>query len=197
MTEKLVNTDEAQITAQTQNAMSIKLICPTHRPTLYIGSQGLAVSDLQQAINSRLDLLGIPSELVAQLQIDADFGPATLNAVEYLQCLSFIAVDGVVGVETWAALCEGSNRLPILGYGSTGVLVTAVQTLLQDLGYYRAYIDGEFGAWTQAAVQQYQKAHQLYADGVIRSLTWDKLSKDCSGHGPRCFVRVYGSVVVD
>jgi peptidoglycan hydrolase-like protein with peptidoglycan-binding domain len=175
----------------------IELICPTHRPQLQLGNQGQSVAHLQQAINARLDLLGIPTELVARLKIDGEFGSFTLQVVRYLQCLSFTAVDGIVGSETWTALCEGSSRMPILSHGSTGALVKTVQQVLQNLDFYHSAVDGIFEAFTQAAIKQYQTARQLPNNGIIRPSTWEKLSQDYSGHGPRCLIRIYGSVVVE
>jgi peptidoglycan hydrolase-like protein with peptidoglycan-binding domain len=170
-----------------------ELICPTYRPLLQLGSQGQPVKDLQQVINGRLDLLNIPTNLVKRLQIDGNFGPVTQQVVCYLQCLSFITVDGLVDAETWSALCEGVSRLPILSHGSTGTLVEIVQQVLQDLNYYDGMIDGIFGPLTQTAVKNYQTIHHLPSNGIIRPLIWEQLSKDYS-YGSRCFPHIYDSI---
>ena len=67
--------------------------------------------------------------------------------------------------------------LPLLKKGSKGDTVRAMQILLKgygyDLGIYGA--DGEFGAVTERAVKEFQREHDLEADGEVGNLTWAKL----------------------
>lgn len=50
--------------------------------------------------------------------------------------------------------------------GSRGQEVTAVQTALKDLGYFKDKVDGIFGPKTKAAVIAFQKDYGLTADGI-------------------------------
>lgn len=70
---------------------------PAAHPTLRRGapfSQRAHVKALQQALN--ID--------GAQLVVDGKFGPATESAVKAFQSANGLAVDGIVGPKTWAAL---------------------------------------------------------------------------------------------
>lgn len=84
-----------------------------------------------------------------------------------------VAVDGIVGVKTKAAL-------PTLKKGSKGEVVKLVQRALIDLygcklPKYGA--DGDYGEETVAAVKSFQKAHKLTADGIVGVRTWGALLK--------------------
>jgi len=63
-------------------------------PVLYRGSTGAAVTRLQ----SQLSAKGYP------LTLDGEFGPATELAVRHFQAQAGLAVDGVVGAQTWGRL---------------------------------------------------------------------------------------------
>lgn len=59
--------------------------------------------------------------------------------------------------------------------GSSGAQVTAAQTLLNQQGYDAGTADGQFGTRTATAVQAFQSAHGLTADGVVGARTWTGL----------------------
>jgi len=63
----------------------------------------------------------------------------------------------------------------VLQTGSSGSAVKKLQILLNGLGYSCGTVDGDFGAKTLAAVKKYQTANGLTADGIVGSLTWNKL----------------------
>ena len=60
---------------------------------------------------------------------------------------------------------------PVLRTGSRGQDVKDLQSRLYTLGYYTGEIDGQFGAGTQAAVIDFQRANGLDADGMAGSET--------------------------
>ncbi|HEY3783136.1 MAG TPA: peptidoglycan-binding domain-containing protein [Fimbriimonadaceae bacterium] len=64
----------------------------------------------------------------------------------------------------------------IIQQGDIGDLVSQLQTQLQSLGYLNGAIDGDFGPGTLAAVQQFQQAQNLTADGVVGPQTWAALA---------------------
>ncbi|MES1241873.1 MAG: D-alanyl-D-alanine carboxypeptidase family protein [Acidobacteriota bacterium] len=72
------------------------------RPTLRLGSKGLAVVDLQSRLNVWLG--ANPGAGLPLLKIDGSFGPKTLKAVLAFQKAMGIQVDGIVGPQTWSAL---------------------------------------------------------------------------------------------
>src|SRR5262249_47029415 len=74
-----------------------KPVCP---PTLQSGSTGSWVKTLQQDLNNR----GMKDSAGHVLVVDGDFGPKTQYAVESWQKQANIAVDGIVGPQTWHSL---------------------------------------------------------------------------------------------
>lgn len=50
-----------------------------------------------------------------------------------------------------------------------------VQLALKNAGYYNGPVDGKIGEKTKKAVAEFQKAHNLNADGVIGRKTWNVL----------------------
>lgn len=64
---------------------------------------------------------------------------------------------------------------PTIQKGSTGAAVVTLQQKLASLGYSVGGADGDFGAQTQAAVELFQSANGLSADGVVGPLTWSVL----------------------
>jgi peptidoglycan hydrolase-like protein with peptidoglycan-binding domain len=70
-------------------------------PTLQLGSQGDDVKHLQEDLN----LLKY-----GPLTVDGDFGPKTQAAVERFQSNNNLAVDGIVGPQTWQVLHEQAAR---------------------------------------------------------------------------------------
>jgi hypothetical protein len=77
------------------------IACPTTRPTLSAGATGGSVVTMQQKINARLTILGAPGALT--LVPDGDFGPKTLKAAKYIQCVAFLDIDGIVGCDRRSA----------------------------------------------------------------------------------------------
>ena len=67
---------------------------------------------------------------------------------------------------------------PVLRNGSQGDEVVALQTRLQELGYYAGAIDGQFGPGTREAVTLFQQLHGLDADGIVGQETREMLNSD-------------------
>ena len=65
---------------------------------------------------------------------------------------------------------------------SRGEDVKTVQEILKQLGYSPGPIDGWYGEKTEMAVIQFQEAHNLYADGVVGSITWRALRRAMEIH---------------
>ena len=112
-------------------------------------------------------------------QIDGIFGPVTKSAVERFQRDSHLAVDGIVGPASWAALGGDGAQPPTLAEGSRGSVVEKLQTALNEgRGDFAPSsnpvlaTDGIYGAKTAAAVQGAQKSGRIEADGVVGLQTW-------------------------
>jgi peptidoglycan hydrolase-like protein with peptidoglycan-binding domain len=78
---------------------------------------------------------------------------------------------------------------PTISAGATGPTVRWAQYLLvrRTLSYNQ--IDGSFGPVTKTAVEEFQRADGLSADGVVGPITWGKLG----GDGPEPPVLAQGS----
>ena len=139
---------------------------------------------------SRTLEIGMSGDDVYQLQVllmnagylgggaDSIFGPATENAVKSYQRDHGLYVDGIVGPKTRAALDSGSGGGTIdrvLSYGMTGDDVLLLQKTLASLGYYQGDWDSAYGAYTEAAVIEFQQDYGLSADGVAGPITLAKL----------------------
>ena len=140
-------------------------------PQLQAGSSGTDVRRLQR--------LFVEMKTLGASDIDGQFGAKTEDAVKAFQSGAGLAVDGVVGPQTWAALPADPN-VPETALGSQGAVVVSLQTALK--AYASAgpgagatnpgTIDGIFGPQTEAAVRAFQSLNGLAADGVVGDLTW-------------------------
>ena len=87
-----------------------------------------------------------------------------------------LAVDGIVGPQTWAALPDG-GPMPELSQGSSGPVVSSLQTGLTNgaagaWGTTSQGIDGSFGPNTKASVQAFQTWASVTDDGIVGDQTW-------------------------
>ena len=80
-----------------------------------------------------------------------------------------------VSVNKTASSSSASSSTTRLEKGSTGSDVKDLQTKLKKLGYYDAYVDGDYGDTTVAAVKAFQKKYNLTADGIAGKETLKKL----------------------
>ena len=141
-------------------------------PELKQGDHGQAVTQLQVDLNGH----------GAHLAEDGTFGPATHEAVVAFQGDNGLAVDGVVGPLTWAALRPATAKPvapvpgaePELQEGASGDAVTLAQRLLNETGF-ALTVDGQYGPNTRSAVTSFQLAHDLAADGILGPNTWAAL----------------------
>ncbi|MEN3357982.1 MAG: hypothetical protein V7637_1964 [Mycobacteriales bacterium] len=127
-------------------------------PTVQQGATGERVKSIQYLLNQR----------GSSLAVDGDFGPATNSAVRSFQSSHGLAVDGVVGPNTWGALIVTVQQ------GSNGNAVKAVQSQLTAHGIATS-VDGDFGPATNSAVRSFQSSHGLAVDGVVGPNTWQAL----------------------
>lgn len=64
---------------------------------------------------------------------------------------------------------------PVLKLGSRGDAVGTLQRLLNKAGV-KCFVDGDFGAKTDAAVKEFQSKVGLKADGIVGNRTWAKIN---------------------
>jgi peptidoglycan hydrolase-like protein with peptidoglycan-binding domain len=108
---------------------------------------GPAVAKLQQVMTT----LGYYSG-----PIDGIYGDATTEGVKAMQEDLGVPVDGIYGPQTHAELGD-----------KAATIVTEVQTVLTEYGYYDGEIDGSYGPETQAAVKELQQDLGVTVDGRV------------------------------
>jgi murein DD-endopeptidase MepM/ murein hydrolase activator NlpD len=101
--------------------------------------------------------------------VDGLDGSGTEAAIRALQRRARIAVDGIAGPQTLAAL--GRRGRPALGSrplraAARGFDVAELQFLLAWHGFPSAAIDGGFGSHTLAALLRFQRWARIRADGI-------------------------------
>jgi len=138
------------------------------------GSRGSEVTRIQQ----RLIELGLLNTRATGV-----FGPATKDAVVRFQRANNLTSDGVVGRTTLAMLFP--TTLPAnpptnpitstLRRGSRGAQVRALQNRLIEMGLLNATANGNFGPLTQSAVEQFQRSNGLTVNGIVDSITAQRL----------------------
>lgn len=130
---------------------------------------------------------GMSGEQVVQLQKDLKrlgyfdeectgyYGDVTKQAVMNLQGSQGYIKDGIAGSQTLSLieslLKERTSYDGILQEGSSGDHVANLQEDLSELGYFSGDVTGYFGSITKNAVIAFQKAYNLYCDGVVGSKT--------------------------
>lgn len=144
------------------------------QPLLQRGSFGEAVSTMQRL------LLESPRGFdYNEIYAEGDtYGAALRAVVVEFQRQVFLEIDGIVGPNTWKALCvDGPVDQSLIRPGDRSEAVRQAQHRLYYGGYYRATIDGDFGPIMQAAVVQFQSDYGLSPDGIVGPLSWDALSR--------------------
>jgi len=158
---------------------------------LRVGSRGESVRLMQRCLN----LVAARHPSIARLNEDGVFGPLTQASVMTFQRIFGLTVDGIVGPITWDRISReaqsGGSGLPAypgtaLRVGSSGESVRQIQRCLNNIATRHPSIsrlneDGVFGPLTQASVKTFQRIFGLTVDGVVGPITWDRISRECSG----------------
>jgi len=113
------------------------------------------------------------------LEVDQSFGPLTEAAVRTAQRDFGLEVDGVVGPLTWDAV------VVTVRHGARGHAVRGAQAELDTREGFDVVVDGVFGARTEAAVREFQKALSAFGvlvDGVVGPVTWRAMVSGMVSH---------------
>jgi peptidoglycan hydrolase-like protein with peptidoglycan-binding domain len=144
-----------------------RLAGATGWPTVRSGDSGANVTSIQHLLTTR----GYGTAA------DGDFGPNTESRVRAFQSGAGLAVDGIVGTQTWSALVVTVRE------GDRGDAVRAAQVQLRKHGLGVA-VDGVFGGATADAVRTFQGRAGLDRDGIVGPNTWRELTgRSASGGG--------------
>jgi murein L,D-transpeptidase YcbB/YkuD len=137
-----VDLDEAMFDGYGQWPASATPPQPSNLPVLREGASGPAVLLLQRSVMLAGEAPGAT---------DSSFGPRTLAALRGFQSGHGLAVDGICGPLTWAALIARTK---------------IVQTALDNHGA-RLAVDGIAGPLTMNALTHFQMTRGLVADGIV------------------------------
>jgi len=99
-----------------------------------------------------------------------------------MESLSTLKAEGTAqqtqGAESSTpAVSPGAPLEPLPPSGPYQPTAVEIQTALQNAGYYTGAIDGKVGPKTKKAIEEFQKANGLMADGKVGRKTWALLSK--------------------
>jgi peptidoglycan hydrolase-like protein with peptidoglycan-binding domain len=162
----------------------------TAGPTASLAASGQAAAatgaepatTTEHAISISSESQGRQVELVQRalgIAVDGVYGPETEAAVRSFQSAHGLVVDGIVGPETAAAMRGGARAVA----SSTGVRSDAVMftedgeasggnAVARLQAALHLQADGSFGPATEAAVRRLQARHGLAVDGVVGPATW-------------------------
>jgi peptidoglycan hydrolase-like protein with peptidoglycan-binding domain len=139
--------------------------------TISLGSTGEDVRRLQRVLARHL--LWNPFG-----PITGTFDSSLETAVKSFQQANGLAVDGIVGPQTWAALPSYREASPQLAQGSHGPGVAWLQKTLSGANVavqftpYAGALDGIFGPATDAAVRALQTWAGVTVDGIVGDVSW-------------------------
>lgn len=139
--------------------------------TISLGSTGDDVRRLQRVLARHL--LWNPFG-----PITGTFDAGLETAVKSFQQSEGLAVDGIVGPATWAALPSYREASPELREGGKGPVVAWLQKALAgsdvavDFTPYAGAIDGIYGPKTDTALRALQSWAGVPVDGVVGDDTW-------------------------
>ena len=164
---------------------------------LQIGSAGAQVRTVQRELNR----ISANYPAIPRIgSVSGVFDAATRNAVIVFQQIFGLAVDGVVGKQTWYKLkyiYNGVKNLSeiysegltisevervfsnVLRQGDRGIAVRTIQYYLNFVGQFNDSLtigiaeDGIFGQDTKRAVEAFQRYYGLTVDGIVGRNTWN------------------------
>ena len=178
----------------TSEGLTISEVQRVYPRVLQLGDSGLGVRTVQYY----LAFLGYIWTQLTPIAITGNFDEATRNAVLTFQQRSGLAVDGVVGSETWNALQRAYDatlaNLPadyrafaediypgrFLALGDSGSEVRKIQEYLRviresDPSVPEVTVTGDFDTATENAVKTLQRQLGYTENGVIGPVLWSTI----------------------
>jgi len=85
--------------------------------------------------------------------------------------IALLFLVNILLITLFAGLQEHPAQAATYSRGSSGTMVTKIQTRLRGWGYYDGEVDGIFGSRTESAVRYFQRRNGLTADGIVGTAT--------------------------
>ena len=76
-----------------------------------------------------------------------------------------------------AVVAADAKLEPLPPQGPYKPTAKEIQTALKNAGFYSGLIDGKIGPMSKKAIEEFQKANNLAADGKVGLKTWEALGK--------------------
>lgn len=156
--------------------IAVVVLCTVMALTALMPTAALAASSNLKLGSSGSEVTALQERLLELGYLDYSgatgyYGVLTQTAVIRFQQASGLTADGIVGSKTQSALYASTAKRMILRYGSSGEAVKALQLRLKELGFFGGIGTGYYGDVTYAAVQRFQTACGLTADGIAGPIT--------------------------
>lgn len=129
------------------------------------GNKDKSILRLQRALN-RLKITDKNNRPLAE---DNGMGPATSSATEKFQRIVGILPTGMASNTTWDAINQILAKRVVQGTHTSGVIIKYLQYRIGSQP------DGIYGPKTQAAIKKFQQQNGLTADGIVGTMSWQKL----------------------
>ena len=126
---------------------------------LRYGSKGSDVKSLQEQLNQN----GF------NLDVDGSFGPKTLEAVKQFQKKNNLAVDGIVGTNTYGALAKTKQKLNEGGADTSTDTGGETSSTASNLGF----TFGDFKTQNEAVINELELAKKAYTDHYAKEFEYD------------------------
>lgn len=184
-----------RLNALNAEGITLEEVTSQYPEVLREGDSGIGVRELQYY----LQFLGEFNREIPPVTIDGVFGPATTSAVQAVQRIYGLSVDGVVGAETWRVILNAyygtldtidPDRFPagVQPYPGIPLVIGAQSDEVRILQEYLNRIaqsfpevpavntTGLFGTQTQAAVSAVQRLVGLPVTGRVTAATWTAIA---------------------
>ena len=117
----------------------------------------------------------------AKKQESEDLQQITLESLSAVNSPAPVASDfkaQEVNLPVVSVTSSVPKELPLPPQGPYKPTDIEIQTALQSAGFYSGNIDGKIGPKSKKAIEDFQSANGLKADGKVGSKTWEALGKD-------------------
>ena len=168
--EAMANAIVAGLTGKVSNTSTPSIpipvpIVPVNTVIDEEGNKDKSILRLQRALN-RLKITDKNNRPLAE---DNGMGPATSSATEKFQRIVGILPTGMASNTTWDAINQILAKRVVQGTHTSGVIIKYLQYRIGSQP------DGIYGPKTQAAIKKFQQQNGLTADGIVGTMSWQKL----------------------
>jgi murein L,D-transpeptidase YcbB/YkuD len=123
-----------------------------------------------------VSLMGCSKKKQTLEEMQQPMSPEDLNRLQTEQAAPAPAVTQTAPEATIVS-SSGTKLEPLPPSGPFKPLAKEIQAALKNAGFYNGAIDGKIGPGSKRAIEEFQKANGLTADGKVGPKTWSALSQ--------------------